>query len=74
MTDYQQRYVAYAKSNGKTPDEMLKHDKNNFPGGCMANYIIWINSKISDFKCLIGKNGYGLSREEHDQFNEWLMK
>lgn len=37
---YQQRYQAYAKSNNKTPDEMLTHDQAQYPGGVMCGYIL----------------------------------
>lgn len=37
------RYVAYARVHGKSPKEMLAHDKEAHPGGCMAGFILWIS-------------------------------
>jgi hypothetical protein len=29
------RYAAYAKAHGKTPDAMMEHDRDAWPGGCI---------------------------------------
>lgn len=36
------RYVAYAAAHGRTTDEMLAHDRDAFPGGRMAGFMIWL--------------------------------
>ena len=49
MTQYSTPYTAYAKAHNKTPDEMLAHDKNAWPGGCMAGFILWVRQKKQEF-------------------------
>ena len=46
---YQKRYIAYAKYHGKTPQEIYEHDKEQFPGGRMTGFIIWINKMRLNF-------------------------
>jgi hypothetical protein len=43
------RYVLYARAHGRTPEEMLAHDDEAFPGGIMAGFIIWINQQWNAF-------------------------
>ena len=45
MTYDNPRYVAYASAHGKTPDEMMKHDRIAWPGGCMCGFILWIDEQ-----------------------------
>lgn len=43
------RFVAYAKAHGKTADEMLEHDREAWPGGCMCGFILWMSEKKQEF-------------------------
>lgn len=36
-------YVAYATAHGKTPDAMMAHDRDAWPGGCMCGFITWMS-------------------------------
>lgn len=49
MTQYSAPYLAYAKAHDKTPEDMLKHDKSAWPGGCMVGFILWIRQKKRAF-------------------------
>lgn len=35
-------YVAYAKSHGMSADEMLACDREQYPGGCMTGFILFV--------------------------------
>jgi hypothetical protein len=48
-TPHNPRYVLYAKAHGKSPEDMLKHDKEVWPGGCMCGFIIWIGKQERAF-------------------------
>ena len=43
-------YVAYARAHNKTPDEMLAHDKIEWPGGCMVGFMLWIQEQKNAFR------------------------
>lgn len=43
------RYLAYCRAHGKTPEEMRVQDAEDFPGGKMCGFILWINGKVSEF-------------------------
>ena len=47
---YQERYIAYAASNGMTADEMLANDKASYPHGCMYPFMCWIQEKKEAFR------------------------
>jgi len=42
MTEWNPRYVAYAKAHGTTPEAMIEEDRVNWPGGVMTGFILWI--------------------------------
>jgi hypothetical protein len=67
------RYTEYARVHGKTEEEMLAYDKEQYPGGCMAGFVNWINDKWFKWKMLnnISKD-FPLSTEHHDAFTNWL--
>ena len=44
------RYTAYASAHGKTPDEMLEHDRAEWPGGCMCGFLVWISGLLTKFR------------------------
>lgn len=71
---YQQRYQAYAKSNNKTPDEMLTHDQAQYPGGVMCGYILWISTKIREFKKLKPEAFIGGNIADQYGFTNYLFE
>lgn len=68
------RYVAYAKSHGKTPQEMLEFDKQKYSGGCMAGFIIWIHRRCSEFKKISPELFCGDEIGDQDRFTAFLEK
>lgn len=74
MSEYQSRYVAYARAHGRAPSEMLAHDRAEFPGGAMAGYVIWIGRKWREWFALNGGRpaDYYAHDEDHKRFDEWL--
>jgi len=48
-TSWNPRYVAYAKAHGKTPDAMMEHDRDAWPGGCMCGFILWMSEQEMAF-------------------------
>ena len=38
-------YRAYSRAHGMSPDDMLAHDMQRWPGGCMAGFIVWIGEQ-----------------------------
>ena len=43
------RYVAYARFHGRSPAEMLEHDRAAWPGGCMCGFMLWISAQLTAF-------------------------
>lgn len=73
-TDYQPRYIAYARDHGRTPKEMLKYDKEVRPGGCMVGFLLWIPKAWAAWAKEVGekKPDSGWSRRQHEAFDTWL--
>ena len=44
------RFLAYCAANGFTPEEMLEHDRQRFPGGHMCGFVLWISEMIVKWK------------------------
>lgn len=68
---FQSRYVAYARAHGQMPAVMLAHDKEAWPGGCMAGYIIWIGQRWQAWHKQFSR-GPILSEADHAHFDKWL--
>lgn len=69
------RYLNYARVHGMTPGAMLDHDRRQWPGGCMAGFLLWSRARLQDFMTINprafirGGNLIG-----HDAYDEWLSK
>ena len=70
------RYVQYAKANGMSPENMILSDKALSPGGMMAPYINWIQSKWTEFDAATDKKYLVCAgqhtKEGHAAFDAWL--
>jgi len=71
--DFQPRYLAYCAAHGKTPDEMLAHDDERWPGGVMCGYILWIGDRWIEWKVAVNwpKEGV-IGARQHREFDAWL--
>lgn len=65
---YQERYVAYAKAHGMTPDEMMEYDRIRCHGGVMCEYIIWICNKLAEYREINQSAFIGSGLRCHDVF------
>lgn len=73
MTEWNPRYVCYAKAHGKTPDGMLAYDRERFPGGVMGAFIIWIDQRWAEWRALRGRrHDDPLWIHDHEDFDAWL--
>ena len=43
------RYLAYCKANNNIPKIQMKKDINEYPGGKMCGFILWISQKWEEF-------------------------
>ena len=69
---YQPRYIAYAKSNGNTPEEQEAKDRERWPGGLMTGFIVFIGEMVARYKKAAGINGNEpiLDQDEFTSFIE----
>lgn len=73
--EFQSRYVAYARDHGRTPEEMLAHDTERWPGGKMCGFTLWIPRMWREFSEATGEkpDRHGnWSDRQHDAFDAWL--
>lgn len=52
-------FVAYAKVDGLTPNQVLERDYRRWPGGKMTGFMLWIAEQVRAFRkrrpeCFIG--------------------
>ena len=69
---YNERYVAYAEHNNKTPEEMLVHDRELYPGGHMVGFMIWISENIKRFRKEKPQAFIGSTLVDHVAFTTFL--
>lgn len=71
-SNYQPRFVAYAESLGKTPDEVSAELAARRTGRMMP-FILWINAKWSEWRRLNKREPFSsLSPADHAAFDAWL--
>lgn len=63
------RYRIYARAHGRTPARMLAHDRKQWPGGCMAGFILWCRMMWRRWE---GETGETEPWRRHDAFDAWL--
>lgn len=76
MKRWNSRYVAYAKAHGRSPEAMLEHDEEQWPGGKMAGFILWIRERWAEWRKLFGPPPgpweWHPMEADHKHFDEWL--
>ena len=71
--EFNPRFVAYSRLNGNTPEIQIEKDKMEYPGGCMAGFIIWIDQKLREYKSICPRAFIGLHLSDHDGFTTFLQ-
>ena len=78
-TKWNPRYVCYARSHGKTPEEMREHDRDQWPGGAAVGFILWSNQKLREWCDLkgyrltaCGHNDTILLDADWQEYDRWL--
>lgn len=71
------RYVCYARCHGKTPEEMLTHDRGLYPGGVMLGFMRWIQRMWTEWGKTPEHGGKfpdasRVSDAAHRDFDAWL--
>ena len=66
MTDWNPRYVAYAKAHDKTPEEMQASERG------MVGFILWIGGQMVEFRKAQPKAFAGYWIINHTAFDEFL--
>lgn len=75
MTQWNPRYVLFAKQRGNTPDEQLKEDKECLPGGSMRDFMKWVRDKWFEWDQMKGhERNHPHCEEDHKEFDIWLDK
>lgn len=74
MKEYQSRFVAYCKAQGREPEAQLDHDRILWPGGHMAGYMLWIEERWKEWFAAenIRRSQCVLSDKDHVHFDLWL--
>lgn len=71
------RYVAYAKANGRTPRDQAACDEDDYPGGRMTGFVLWLRPQWVEFQTMHGCNSSSevrlkLGMKTDFMFDEWL--
>lgn len=66
MTSWNPRYVAYAKAQGKTPEEMMTSQRS------MVGFILWIGGQVVEFKKAKPDAFVGSAIRDHAAFDRYL--
>jgi hypothetical protein len=61
------RYVAYAKANGKSPEEMIEASQKS-----MVGFILWIGGQVVEFRKVHPEAFVGSSIRDHAAFDRFL--
>ena len=80
MSNWNPRYVTWAKKHGLTPEAMIEKDKQDWPGGCMVGYSLWIQEQVKAICAFYGEKQADLrliishcgDKDYHKVFDQWL--
>ena len=76
MKKWNPRFLNYCRvSGGLDPDATIVRDKEEYPGGCMCGFTIWIQRKWQQWLKLKGYCfDFPCSDRDHEEFDRWLDK
>ena len=72
--DFQPRFVAYAAEQGRLPEAQLAHDAEQWPGGKMCGFILWIPEAWARWAAETGERpewAGAWSDRQHRKFDAW---
>lgn len=71
--EWNPRFVAYARANGRLPEEQREHDRALYPGGTMTGFVLWIGARWEEWRAARGMRAdHPLSDVDHAAFDRWL--
>lgn len=73
MSEWNPRYLAYARANGRHPTMQQRHDHIMFPGGANAGFICWIANRWAEYRAerKLSLNAI-LSDADHKAFDKMI--
>lgn len=71
VTGWNGRYMAYAASQGRTPEAQAEVDSS----GSMAGYLTWANARVREWRAEVGLAEHvRLSDASLAEFDLWLAR
>ena len=65
-------YLAYCKEHGNTPEQQLEKDTEDWPGGKMCGYMLWVQGKRTEFFGQ-GRHNRVINEEQETNFKNWIQ-
>lgn len=72
-TQWASRYVIYARSYGRTPEEQREVDRQRSEAATMGDYMGWISVWLAVWMQRTGHVG-ALTARDHVAFDAWLAE
>jgi len=72
--EWSDEFLAYARTNGKTPEEQIKLDEQNWPGGIMAGFILWMGEALRIYKHKYPRMFIGDQIKDQEHKNAFLQQ
>lgn len=72
MSEWNPRYVNYARAHGRDPDAMLAFDKERHPLACMMEFVFWNSDRLRDFSKVSPESFVADGIRDHAAYDEWL--
>lgn len=70
--EWNPRFAAYAKAQGRTPDDQLAHDKAELPGACMFPFVEWNRARLKEFFAINRSAFICGALTDHAAYDAWL--
>lgn len=67
-------FVAYAKTHGRTAEQQLEHDAEQYPGGRMAGFICWISDQKAQFRKAHPEAFIGSGIHDRMAWGRWVCR